>query len=182
MPNKGIIMLNGKQYGDTGTNYNVVKCTQQEYDALTPEQKNNGCLYIVLGSTTNSVNYLGATVAGNTNQASGVSYDDSQTQLGASNVQDAIGQINADLSASSFGTPVDIHSYVEGSSRYTAPSDGYVKWLGLNQTDPIGLYLNGTIVSHAINWAEWNCLFVRKGMKISFSTTPTSGGVFIPLV
>lgn len=100
MPNKGIIMLNGRQYGDSGTNYNVVKCTQQEYDAMTPEQKNNGCLYIVLGSTTNSVNYLGATVVGNTNQASGVSYDDSQTQLGATNVQDAIGRINADLTVS----------------------------------------------------------------------------------
>lgn len=120
MPNKGIIMLNGKQYGDTGTNYNVVKCTQQEYDAMTPEQKNNGCLYIVLDSTTNSVNYLGATVAGNTNQASGVSYDDSQTHLGASNVQDAIGQINADLS--------DISSRLEvkhTTIQITTSSNGY---------------------------------------------------------
>lgn len=64
MPNKGIIMLNGRQYGDTGTNYNVVKCTKQEYDAMTPEQKNNGCLYIVVDSAGNSVNYLSAQVAG----------------------------------------------------------------------------------------------------------------------
>jgi hypothetical protein len=59
-----MFMLNGKQYGGNGGNYQVAKMSKAEYDALTDAQKNDGTLRIVVDSAGNSVNYMSAQVAG----------------------------------------------------------------------------------------------------------------------
>lgn len=59
-----MFMLNGKQYGGNGGNYQVAKMSKADYDALTDAQKNDGTLRIVVDSTGNSVNYMSAQVAG----------------------------------------------------------------------------------------------------------------------
>jgi hypothetical protein len=59
-----MFMLNGKQYGGNGGNYQVAKMSKADYDALTDAQKNDGTLRIVVDSAGNSVNYMSAQVAG----------------------------------------------------------------------------------------------------------------------
>ena len=59
-----MFMLNGKQYGGNGGNYQVAKMSKADYDALTTEQKNDGTLRIVVDTAGNSVNYMSAQVAG----------------------------------------------------------------------------------------------------------------------
>lgn len=64
-----------------------IELTQAEYDALSEEEKNNGSLYFITdGESAPSANRF---------SASGISYDNTDSGLSATNVQDAVDEVNA---------------------------------------------------------------------------------------
>ena len=115
------------EYSEGGGNANIVKLTQAEYNAL-PESKNSdGILYAITdgesssGSTSKPVeltkaqyealgdsvlndNILYAITDGDELSAKNLAFDDTETQLGANNVQDAIVEQNKNLKFKLVGT------------------------------------------------------------------------------
>ena len=111
---------NGGSSNGSG-NANIVKLTQSEYDALPESKKSDGILYAItdgecsasggsskpveltkaeyeaLGEKVNSDGILYAITDGDGLTAKSLEYDDTETQLGANNVQDAIVKQNKNL-------------------------------------------------------------------------------------
>ena len=106
--------------------------------------------------------------------AAAVSYDNTGSGLSATDVQNAIDELESNASAYTFGTTVDITSYF-GSNTYTVPSDGYISFTSNNTT----LSLNGEYMCSALT-GNYACAYVKKGMQAVFNLQPTSG-YFYPL-
>lgn len=87
---KGTIIRNGIEYsggGGSGTGTggtNIVEITSADYEALSEEEKNSDILYLITDSVDG---YNAGTVV----------YDDTETNLGADNVQDAIETLSANF-------------------------------------------------------------------------------------
>ena len=108
---------NTSSFGGSG-NANIVKLTQSEYDALPESKKSDGILYAItdgecsasggsskpveltreqyeaLGDKVNSDGILYAITDGDGLTAKNMAFDDTETQLGVNNVQDAIVEQN----------------------------------------------------------------------------------------
>lgn len=78
------IMKGGVAYNSTS---NFVALTQAEYDALSTAQKNNGNFYFIVDS---DPSYFSAT---------NIDYDNTDSGLTATNVQDAIDEVKGDIPA-----------------------------------------------------------------------------------
>lgn len=111
---------NTSNFGGSG-NANIVKLTQSEYDALPESKKSDGILYAItdgecsasggsskpveltkaeyeaLGDKVNSDGILYAITDGDGLSAKSMAFDDTETQLGVNNVQDAIVEQNKNL-------------------------------------------------------------------------------------
>ncbi len=78
-----------------------IQCTPAEYDALTPEQKNNGSEYFVYDSV-NDVGFIyryNHVYGSSTIEAENVIYDNTGTQISVTNVQDALTELDAELNS-----------------------------------------------------------------------------------
>lgn len=142
----------GKEIG--GVVNDTRKLTQAEYDALTDEEKNNGCIYVITDSE-NVRNLYGDNIS----DAANIVYDDSETALGADNVSGAISALNSKLSQK-----VNVN-FSEGTSAW---GDGtYLIVSGKKVTLKIGLTTS--------NIAAASQLF-------SIPTEYTPGDIFAPVV
>lgn len=110
---------------------------------------------------------------GQTVDADDVTYDNTQSGLTATNVQDAIDEL-ANV-PNDIGTTVDLESY-SGSTFYTFPADGYISGATNSTCHLYGSTENSNYISVA---AGNSVIFVRKGMRVN---TVTGTFKFRPLV
>ena len=129
--------------------------------------------------------------------ASNVDFDNTGTGLSSINVQDAITEVNTNVTKNNFTDPTNLFNY-SSSNKYTFPSDGYVVIYASTNTTTIakvsatiGCTANGyTITLEAMSIARasgnfTNSMFVRKGMTGYATETGTATGNtarFYPLV
>lgn len=138
--------------------------------------------------------------------ASDVAYDNTDSGLTATNVQNAVDELSesypADkvilsdgvtsvenkLDANNLGTVVNITSYT--TTKYVAPSDGYLQLSATASTDTkmkATIYgadeTNGFALSVTYNQINsFNSVYVKKGMKIAITTNENNGiAYFVPI-
>lgn len=121
----------------------------------------------------------GKILSGLPNHAKDIEFDNDGTTLNSTNTEDAIKEVNSNLSAHTLGSAIALTFGVN----YTAPSDGYVRIVttgnyiqfSINGSNMVNLYNNSTYSS-----SDTMSLFVRKGMIL----TPYGDGgtcTFYPL-
>lgn len=123
--------------------------------------------------------------------ASDITYDNTSSGLSATDVQDAIDEVNGKvndiddrISAYTLGTAIDLISYTSSSNPYVFQSDGY---LNLGASVSSGTYIQVKISSVLISIARYNAsdsvvIYVRKGMNVYISAKGGSASLkFYPL-
>lgn len=119
--------------------------------------------------------------------ASNVIYDNTDSGLSATNAQDAIDEIVSNKG----GTTVDISSYT--SSKYTTPSDGYVRIAQslssatLANQISVNIYSSDDVLVSGMRiwtYPEISTCYVKKGMKIMVyqNNSSSSSIIFTPMV
>lgn len=103
-----IIRNNVKYAGGSGSGDNAIECTMAEYEAFEAQGKviPNTTYYITDESVGNDVNL----------DASNVVFDDTETQLGVDNVQDAVENVNTQVSELNKKIPNMLYGKIEPSS------------------------------------------------------------------
>lgn len=134
------IMKGGIAYNSTA---NMVALTQIEYDALTTAQKNNGNFYFI---TDADPSYF---------SAENIDYDNTDSGLTATNVQDAVDEIalgvcNYSLSEKIVGKWVDNKTLYEKTidiTPITTDSSWHSVAHGISNIDKV-VYVNGIIINN----------------------------------
>ena len=113
--------------------------------------------------------------------ASAVEYDNTASGLVATNVQDAIDELNSTLEdvniyVNAFGSAIDLKTYKSASSPYTCPCDGYIQVQGGSTAGIV--YLNNVAFVTMLN--NCTCVYVRKGIRLycNSSNVPTLARFF----
>lgn len=128
-----------------------VELTQEEYDALSDEEKNNGTVYFVTDEEDETIYGI---------NASDVSYDDTSTSLGTDNIQSAIEKLNDSkvnkedgmgLSQESFTTEEKekLNGIEENANNYEHPTDAGYKHI------PSGGSSGQALVYSSAGTAKW---------------------------
>lgn len=124
-------------------------------------------------------------------EASDVSYDNTQSGMTATDVQEAVDELKSnltDLSFDHFGTLVNVKSYTS-SNKFTIPKDGYIQ---LSCTTGAGNYCNATISDGNGNGFSIGCVgsgstygyescFVKKGMLFNIQGGNNHSANYIPI-
>ena len=142
----------------------AVYLSQSDYDALSEEEKNSDTVYYIIDSE-------GMGIVNDF--ASGIRYTNTNSELNATNVQEAIDEI---VKSKSIKTAIDISTYTQ-SNPYTLPSDGYVSIKSLTS--------NAEVVGHVYNsepnealmavvYPNRASIWLPKGTKIYHTNTENS--------
>ena len=132
------------------------------------------------------------------NKAREVLFDNTGTTLQSDNVQDAISEIDSDLSKHNIGNVVDLSGYTS-TAKYTFPSDGYIRMsfdttAGINAYAAVQVhsgdndsnYFTMTCDATSANEGRWNSatLFVKKGMRVSNFVSDNTNAIlkFYPII
>lgn len=154
---------------NSSTNIEVVQSiNQSQWDNL--QNTNDGLYYIDDGTSLPL-------------SASNVSFDNTGTTLSSDNVQDAIDELNDDITKNTLGAFVDLTQYTN-SSPYTAPSDGYIMTNVYGTGATATAIVNSTIGLNVTyeGYDNMNGLFVRKGMRLYGIVTGRADCRYYPLV
>ena len=129
------------------------------------------------------------------NKASQVLFNNTGTDLISTNAEDAIKEVNSNLSAHTFGSVVNISNYTDSSNPYVFPNDGYINLSAQGDTSICAFILTGgsgnvtqTVFGRTVSGtAKWDnkLVYVKKGMSCYHKTdisSGTQGATFIPLV
>lgn len=114
-----------------------------------------------------------------------VGYDNTTSGMSANNVQDAIDELNADITAHTLGTSVDISSYT--GADYTCPSDGYVKvYASGTAGNKVQVSIGGVsdmLYARCVlsGYGDADSIFVRKGTTVRIASIAGGTAEFIPL-
>lgn len=119
------------------------------------------------------------------NKAKEMIFDNTGTDLISTNAEDAIKEVNSNLSKHTLGTIVNITSY-NPSNPYICPSDGYIRvtsgGVGGEQFAMMDGLALGMVIGTSTEPICRLSVFVRKGSAISTQSNSISGtGEFIPL-
>ena len=122
--------------------------------------------------------------------ASAVSYDNTGSGLTATDVQDALDEINSYVTKNTFETPsVDLTSYTSSSNMYEFETDGYAHVYSAAGGNTASLIIRsasgtGEIEIKATGANEQDNIFVRKGMHafVNVNTGTGNGFNFMKLV
>ena len=68
----------------------------------------------------------GKILSGLPNHAKDIEFDNTGSPLISTNTEDAIKEVNSNLTANNLVSPVDITSYNDVNNKYTFPTDGYL--------------------------------------------------------
>lgn len=132
-------------------------------------------------------NPYGSTI-GDTVSADNVTYDNTSSGLTATDVQDAIDEVNGRIAKHDISSTNYYH--LELDTPYIVPSDGYfvVRCSNAPTSYAIGNISGVTVVSIVSDMQTTattypnSAVFVKKGATISVSGSTGSDGVFYPLV
>ena len=123
----------------------------------------------------------GVPYGGSSDNARSIKYDNTDSDLQATNVQDAIDELNSTLEdvniyANAFGSAIDLKSYTSASAPYTCPCDGYIQVQGGSTAGIV--YLNNVAFVTMLN--NCTCVYVRKGIRLycNSSNVPTLARFF----
>lgn len=154
----------------------LISMTQAEYDALSDEEKTDNNMRAILDANPDVVD------------AKNVNFDNTNTNLIATNTQSAITELNGKLDKNSLGMPIDLSSYTQ-SNKYTLPSDGYIQARANSTLLTIMVAIEGKNNDSPTFYlsADWqtdryatNSIYVKKGMHV-YMISLNGGAVFYPI-
>ena len=128
-----------------------------------------------------SLIYKGTNLKGLLKKAKNMLFDNTESGLTATNVQDAIDEVNSNLAKNNLGTFVNLLAYDSSSNLYTFPEDGYVRVGG--GTVEFHLYGADGANSYVFTKTEpstYSSLFVKKGMKCYVDGTNVNA-LYVPI-
>ena len=154
----------------------LISMTQAEYDALSDEEKTDNNMRAILDANPDVVD------------AKNVNFDNTNTNLIATNTQSAITELNGKLDKNSLGMPIDLSSYTQ-SNKYTLPSDGYIQARANSTLLTIMVAIEGKNNDSPTFYlsADWqtdrfatNSIYVKKGMHV-YMISQNGGAAFYPI-
>lgn len=154
----------------------LISMTQEEYDALSDEEKTDNNMRAILDANPDVVD------------AKNVNFDNTNTNLTATNTQSAITELNGKLEQSNIVETVNLSSYTQ-SNKYTLPSDGYIQARANSNIPTIMVAIEGKNNDSPTFYlsADWqtdrfatNSIYVKKGMHV-YMISQNGGASFYPI-